>query len=271
MCWDPESHQCVFNRNLAHITRYISWNKRILLHAHMNPLSGQTIVFLPGLDGTGISFEPLGKLLPAGVTVEVITYPPGELLSFEETVCCAMDQIKNDREAIVIAESFSGPVAAALVGSGRLKAKCVIFSTTFARSPRPLLLKLLACLPLELIITLPLPRFLLRHIIAGGEGTADIFMDLAQRIRAIVPAKTLVHRLKVVDDVDIRGLLAKIQIPCLYLQSASDKTVPARCLHDFAAALANLQVARIRGPHFILQAQPGECLAAIEDFLARVP
>ena len=50
----------------------------------MNSLSGQTIVFLPGLDGTGISFEPLRELLPSDARVEVITYPPDRLLSFDE-------------------------------------------------------------------------------------------------------------------------------------------------------------------------------------------
>ena len=237
----------------------------------MNPLSGQTIVFLPGLDGTGISFEPLGKLLPSDVIAEIIQYPADKLLSFEETVCCARDQIKTNREAIVIAESFSGPVAAALVGSGQLKAKCLIFSATFARSPRPLLLKLLACLPLECIMAFPLPRFLLKHIIAGGERNADVFMGMVQRIRAIVPAKTLVHRLKVVDESDVRGLLAKIKIPCLYIQAASDRTVPAWCLNDFTEALGSLKVAKICGPHFILQAQPRKCVEAIENFLTLVP
>jgi hypothetical protein len=30
----------------------------------MHLLSGQTIVFLLGMDGTGVSFEPLGEVLP---------------------------------------------------------------------------------------------------------------------------------------------------------------------------------------------------------------
>jgi hypothetical protein len=68
------------------------------------------------MDGTGLSFEPLEQVLPKDVHVKVIHYPTDRLLSFEETLQCAKDQIQPDQEnIIVIAESFSGPVAIALV------------------------------------------------------------------------------------------------------------------------------------------------------------
>lgn len=236
----------------------------------MCALSGQTIVFLPGLDGTGMSFEPLARLLPAAARLQVVRYPPDRLLSFDETVRCAREQIRADSPPFIIAESFSGPVAAALVGSGQVKAKCLVFAATFVRSPRPLLLKLRSVLPFEVLISLPLPRFLFRCIIAGGAKNAVIFHDLARRVRAIVPPKTLVHRLKVVDETDVRDLLARISVPCLYLKPCHDRTVPARCLKDFVAALPNLQVVRIDGPHFILQAEPGQCLEAMHAFLASI-
>src|SRR5512136_1744278 len=122
----------------------------------MHSLSGQTIVFLPGMDGTGVSFEPFREVLPGDVTVKVIRYPTDRLLSFEETVQCAREQIQSDqKDVIVLAESFSGPVAIALVASGQLKAKCLILCATFARPPRPVLLKILRYLPLELLIKLP--------------------------------------------------------------------------------------------------------------------
>ena len=98
----------------------------------MHRLSGKTIVFLPGMDGTGTSFEPLGRLLPKDVNVEIIQYPTDRLLNFKETVQCARDQIQSDQEdLIVVAESFSGPVAIDLVVSGQLKAMCLILCVMF--------------------------------------------------------------------------------------------------------------------------------------------
>ncbi len=237
----------------------------------MHPLSGQTIVFLPGMDGTGISFEPLRQVLPQDVIVKVIRYPTDKLLTFEETVQCANDQIQSDQQdVIVLAESFSGPVAIRLVGSGQLKAKCLILCSTFARSPRPVLFKIISYLPLEILIRLPFPRFLLKHIVEGGEEPTDLFLAMWQTVKALVPAKVLVHRLKVISQVDVREWLSKLTIPCCYIQATSDKSVPASSLFDFTEAIPDLRVKRIRGPHFILQAQPQASLTAIQNFLALI-
>ena len=225
---------------------------------------------MPGMDGTGISFEPLAQLLPHDVNVKVVQYPSDRLLSFEENLQCVRRQVQQDEDAVVIAESFSGPVAVALIGSGRLKATCLILSATFARSPRPLLLKALSCLPMEVLLKLPFPRFFLQHIIEGGEVAVDVFHSMLQRIRAMVPAKVLVHRLSVIDTTDVRQWLSKLTVPCLYIQATADRWVPASALFDFTEAVADLRVARIRGPHFILQAQPQQSLAAIQNFMALI-
>lgn len=231
-------------------------------------LSGQTIVFLPGMDGTGISFEPLGKLLPKNIDVKVIQYPTDKLLSFQETVQCALDQIQTDQEGvIVVAESFSGPVAIELIGSGKLKANCLILCSTFTTSPRPLLLKLLEYLPLEWLMKIPFPTYVLSHVVEGGKETADLFHAMWKRVKSQVSGKVLAHRLKVINQMDVRSWLPMIAIPCLYIQASSDRSVPASSLFDFIEGVPDLRVKRIKGPHFILQAQPQACWAAIQDFV----
>ena len=237
----------------------------------MHPLSGQTIVFLPGIDGTGVSFEPLAKVLPPDIIVKVIRYPTDRLLSFEETVQCARDQIQSDqKDLIVLAESFSGPVAIALAGSRQLKAKCLVLCATFARSPRPALLKLLNYFPLELLLKLPVPRFLLKQVVAGDKEATDVFLSMWARVKTMVPPKVLIHRLKVISQVDVREWLPKVTIPCCYIQATCDRAVPSSCLFDFTEAVFDLRVRRIGGPHYILQAQPQACLSAVENFVALI-
>lgn len=236
----------------------------------MHPLSNHTVIFLPGMDGTGISFEPLGKLLPHDVRVKVIKYP-NRFLSFEETVQCAKDQIRVDQKnVIVLAESFSGPVAVALVGSGQLKPKCLILCSTFARSPRPVLLNLISYLPLKLLLRLPFPRFLFKHVVEGGDKPTDLFASMWKRVKALVPARVLVHRLNVIRHMDVREWLSKITIPCLYIQATSDRSVPRSCMSDFIELVPDLRVERIKGPHFILQAQPQACQNVIQNFVSRI-
>ncbi len=232
----------------------------------MHPLTGRNIVFMPGLDGTGISFEPLARLLPADIDVQIVRYPADRFLTFDETVTCAEDQIHVDDSTIILAESFSGPVAVALVGSHRVRPACLVLCATFARSPRPVLLNALLHLPLAALLTLPFPRFLFSRIVEGGGASARVFFDLWSRMKMIVPPRMLVHRLKLIDALDVRPWLPGLTIPCCYLQATGDRTVPSSCLQDFMV-VPHLTVKRIRGPHFILQAQPGASLAAIEEFL----
>lgn len=234
----------------------------------MHPLSDHKIIFMPGMDGTGLSFEPFGKVLPKDVPVQVIQYPTDKFLNFEETVQCAKDQIRSDQKnVIVIAESFSGPVAVTLIGSGQLHAKCLILCSTFAKSPKPVFYTLLDYLPLALLIKVPFPRFLLKHIIEGGEEATDLFLAMWQKVKSLVPAKILVHRLKVINQLDVREWLSKITIPCLFIQATSDRSVPSSSLFDFIEAIPDLRVKRIRGPHFILQAQPQASWSAIQNFV----
>lgn len=233
----------------------------------MSPFSVKSLIFLPGLDGTGISFEPLGALLPPDVRTQIVRYPTDRVLNFEQTVECAQAQIVSDPDAIVVAESFSGPVAIMLVASGRIRARALILCATFARSPRPAMLRLAKCLPMAALLKLPWPRPILKYCIEGGETAVAVLLALWQRIKPMVSAQVLVQRLEVIRRMDVRPWLPRLAVPCLYIQATGDRTVPAGALGDFTAAVADLRVARIKGPHFILQARSRESLNAIESFL----
>lgn len=117
----------------------------------MKWLSNQHLVLMPGLDGTGLSFEPLLPFLPADAKITIIRYPTDKLLSFEETVECAAEQIPAGNPPVVIAESFSGPVAIQMIGSGRVQAKALILCATFAKSPRPIVWRIMRFLRLPLL------------------------------------------------------------------------------------------------------------------------
>lgn len=236
----------------------------------MNCFAGQKLLFLPGLDGTGLSFEPLRPFLPADLRVQIVTYPPRRCLDFEQTVQWAADQIATDEPSIVLAESFSGPVAVALIGSGRLRARCLVLCATFARPPRPRLLALARLLPVAAILRLPFPHFVLKHVIAGGPASATLLAQLWEQIRPLVSPAVLAQRLDLIRRTDVRPWLPRLTLPCLYLQAVGDRTVPAHALQDFTRTLPHLRIARLQGPHFILQAQPWAALEAIAQFLYEI-
>ncbi len=224
------------------------------------------LVLLPGLDGTGIGFEPLRRVLPPDTAVSVVRYPTDRLLDFEDTLCCAAAQIPCAPDALVIAESFSGLVAAALLGGGRIRARGLVLCAAFARSPRPVFFSLLERLPAAALLRVPFPRRLMGHVVQGGPDSVDVFLPLWQRVQAMVEPRVLMQRLRLINRIDVRPYLPRLTLPCAYLQAAGDRTVPQAAMEDFRAALPQLQVYRIDGPHFILQARPQACLAAVYDF-----
>ncbi len=231
----------------------------------MQILSGEQLIFFPGLDGTGISYEPLSEFVATDTEVIIVRYPKAKVQDFHEIVECADGQISSANDAVVIAESFSGPIAIELIASGRLRAKCLILCATFARSPRPFLLNVAKYLPLSTILGLHLPDTILK-LVLGGSEFSDSLLPIFHRMKDKVLPKVLAQRLKIVSCVDVRQWLSKLSIPCCYIQATADIAVPSSAISDFTDNISNLNVKNIRGPHFIIQARPKETAEVIEEF-----
>lgn len=75
-----------------------------------------TLVLLPGMDGTGELFRPLLEVIGTAWPVNVVSYPVGEVLSYEQLVDHAQSCLPGG-PLILLGESFSGPIAATLAAS----------------------------------------------------------------------------------------------------------------------------------------------------------
>jgi pimeloyl-[acyl-carrier protein] methyl ester esterase len=231
----------------------------------MTSLGRQNIVFMPGLDGTGLSAEPLLKLISSDTTVTVICYPTDKQLSFPDILECAAEQFPAGIMPVVIAESFSGPVAIELIASGRVQAKCLILCATFARAPRPILFRISRFFGLAKLIRPVMPQHFFRIFL--GKEYMQSLIPLWERVHAGVAPHVLNHRLGLINSVDVTKWLEKLSVPCCYLQATNDRVVPSSCLIDMEKGISGLVTKKIKGPHFILQAEPQACLIAIEEFL----
>ena len=234
----------------------------------MSSLRNQHLVFMPGMDGTGLSFEPVLPLLPKNAKITIVRYPAEKLLSFDETVECAAAQIPAGDPPIVIAESFSGPVAIKMIGAGRVKAKALILCATFAKSPRPLVWRVMRFLRLPMLIKPEMPKRFFKVVI-GNDKLIDELLPLWKKVHARVPARVMQHRLKIINETDVTAWLAKIKIPCCYLQALNDRLVPASCAEKIRKIAPFVEIKKIAASHFILQAEPQACLNAIEDFCSK--
>ena len=223
------------------------------------------LVLLPGMDGTGLMFEPF---LPAvaGFEVRVVRYPP-ELAAYPDCVAFARAALPADRPFLLLGESFSGPVAIALAAERPAGLGALVLCSTFAKNPRPgwaRLAPLLRVLP-----PLPLPPALLRRLLLGRRAP-EALRRLVDAMLPRFPAATLKARLLAVGAVDHTPLLARIQVPVLALCARGDRLVPPAAAAWLKAHLPALELVRLDGPHWLLQTRPEAAAQAIRAFLARL-
>ena len=230
-----------------------------------DPSTGPPIlVLLPGMDGTGIMFEPFLEALGKWPT-RVLRYPVA-LTSYEDCIAFARDQLPVDRPFLLLGESFSGPVALAL-GAERPKGLVgLVLCSTFARNPRPRLNWLA-----PLLRSLPAPRLppsWLRRLLLGGRH-AGALEHLVDTMLTFLPPATLKGRMLAVGTVDHTECLRQIEVPLLALVAAQDRLVPKSAATWLRRHGTTLDMVRLQGPHWLLQTRPGACVQAIQDFLAR--
>jgi len=218
---------------------------------------------MPGLDGSGVLFEPFIESLPGDVRCTVVTYPPRERLSMSDLVEVAFRQIPADRDVVLVAESFSGPLAAELLKRDLPAVRAVVFVATFLEPPRPFLLWLARVLPLSCILRIPTPSVLIRRASLGA-GAGEPLIALFREARRAVSPDVLASRLRMIAR--LKGATGRIDIPALYLRATRDRLVPPRCIEAFRAVAPHLQVAQVDGPHLVLQARPRECWQVLRGF-----
>jgi len=223
------------------------------------------LLLLPGLDGTGELFAPLIEAFSDDVTTSVVRY--GSELTFDEYVECAARALPDN--ALVIAESFSGPIGIALAARHPGKIRCLVLCATFVRSPFRTLLRFSRFIPARAFAANPATPAILRHFCFNGDDAS--LRPSAVSVVSTVPPAIMRARLACLASVDVGPLLRRIETPVLYLRASHDRIVGARLSNALTSQLPNISITEIDGPHLLLQTRPRECAAAILRFAAQHP
>ncbi|WP_028305322.1 alpha/beta fold hydrolase [Oceanospirillum maris] len=216
------------------------------------------LVLLPGMDGTGILFKPLLDRLE-GVETQVITLPnygPQDYLSLSRYVA---DHI-GSQECVVLAESFSGGIAEALLSQHDLNIKHVIFVASFLSNPAGVLPYLASVLPLQRSSKIPVIAPWLERKLLLGASASEETLSLFRCALDAVSGQILKKRLRQIFTYTSSSQL--FEVDATYIRAKDDVLVGDRAA-EFNAAFSRLSVVDIAGPHFILQAQPSACCDAI--------
>jgi pimeloyl-ACP methyl ester carboxylesterase len=84
-----------------------------------------------------------------------------------------------------------------------------------------------------------------------------------------VPPSVIRKRLRAVLEADVSALLARVDVPVLYLRASEDRLVP-RAISDELTAMPRIRFVEIEGPHFLLQARPSVAAAHVHGFLREI-
>jgi len=222
-----------------------------------------TLVLLPGMDGTGLLFADFISALGPEFNTRVATYPADPPLGYDELEVVARSFLPRDEPFILLAESFSGPIAISIAASKPTGLVGLILCCSFARNPRAVLAGVGSFLGPALAKLLPMA--ILEKYLLGRPASVRTRSALRQALAA-VSFNTLRARAKVVAIVDVTPKLGALEIPVLYLRATHDLLVTRAACDLILEKAPDARVAELKGPHLLLQAAPIAAAAVIRDF-----
>ena len=243
------------------ISRWSVTHERSRISFSTPPVSIPDFFVFPGLHGTTDLLNDFAAAAPGGARVELAALPT-HLVDYEALASHFAATLRITPESVLIAESFSGPLAIML--AERFGVAALILCNTFAKAPYP---RALGWLPLSLIARVPPPSFFLRYFIVGSDAS-DLVVSAVRKAVERVPANTLARRASSALKVDVTRELARCTSPILYLRGTPDHVIRKRSLDVIVrTATVPVSVANFAAPHLLLKTSPREAWSAIESFL----
>lgn len=217
------------------------------------------IVLLPGLDGTGLLFEPFLAEVPSDVEVSVIAYPQ-DLSSVEDLSEYVLSQLVEP--CLLVAESYSGPIALAVAKKRADLVVGLVLCATFVSSPNSIVLTMCALIPARLMKMSGAIRPLVNFVCFGGAASKELLTKFASILKGL-RAETIKKRLKVLAGLE--GAMVSIHVPVLILRAKHDLLVLPKASRALTLTVP-AKVIEIDGPHFLMQVKPQLCWREIEAF-----
>ena len=211
---------------------------------------------MPGLDGAGKLFDPIIPLLEPHFELVMVTYP--DLDSFTDYVDCAQNQLPEKPGFSLLAESFSGPVAIALMAQQPDLIGPSVLSATFARSPLAALTRMANYIPEQMFSIGALNQFCLDVYEIDDEDSSET-QPLPLNVTEQLDGTLLKHRISVLSRIDVSALLPAIEVPILCLHALRDRIVAESDAQMLQQSLPDVNRVDIDAPHLLLQTRPQQC------------
>jgi pimeloyl-[acyl-carrier protein] methyl ester esterase len=219
------------------------------------------LVLLPGMDGTGILFEPLLEVLPRRLDAQVVQYPPDKALGYEALLDVVQDAIPVEGPFVLLGESFSGPLALMTASNRPSGLQAVVLCASFVQSPLPWFPRAFEALVTATTLAL-VPAFVRERALLGRHATPKLSSLLARAHRCVT-LEAMAARARAILRVDVSSALRACPVPLLYIRAKDDRVVSVGSWKLIAENRPDACVEVVPGPHLILQTNP---VAAVIDY-----
>ena len=217
------------------------------------------ILFLPGLDGTGLLFEDLLAQLPTTVDVEVISM---DELSGSSYVEQAKEIATNVRGAkiLLVAESYSGRVAYELCELLGSNIKGIVFIASFIETPSTIS-KLARFIPVMLLKPHSASIWLLGKVGFSGFGNERLIRRVFSSISVADKTKL---KSRLINIANLSSASKKHTTPIVYIRPSHDWLVDTKAVETVCTVFTSAEVVTLQGGHFIAQSDPSGCTNVIQ-------
>jgi pimeloyl-[acyl-carrier protein] methyl ester esterase len=223
------------------------------------------VVLLPGMDGTGDLFGDFIAALRRELTAVVARYPREEFVDYGELLARVLKGLPKE-PFVVVAESFSTPLAIMLAATAPKHLTGVVLCAGFVASPLGNRSAVAKALARSAVFRIAPPERLLKRFLIGSGASRTSVKQLKDAIRSVSPA-VLARRAQLVLGCDVREDLARVSAPLLYLQGSRDAIIGERNLLEIRKVKHDAQLAVIDAPHLILQREPRAAAERIMQFV----
>lgn len=216
------------------------------------------------MDGTGALFRDFRQILPTELDVRTISYDEDRHQTYEQLADQVKLQTPIDEPYVVIAESYSGPVASLLAANPVGNLLAVVLVASFVSRPCGHLGSWLATLVPTAMFRFPMPDWALRWLLLDSEASSELISAVKNaiaRVRPDVLARRFRDALRADCTLELRRSTARI----VYLYSRSDRLLGTRGIRGILTARPNAEIVEVPGPHLLLQCAPASTLAVLRS------
>ena len=225
------------------------------------------LVLIPGLDGTGLLFQPLLAVLRTRIESTVIPFPDDQPLGYEDLFPYVAARLPQ-HPFVLLGESFGGPLAIRLANA-HPQCRGVILAASYLRRPARFVPRWMAPAARPAIFG-SRARAIGQLFLRSGRAVPPHVASILDELRLRPLAGVFACRAQAALRVDARADFRALSVPVLSLHGRRDMVVDARrCATDIRASRPDARVEWFDSSHLLLQTHTDRAAASILEFCAQ--